>query len=317
MAENIAKKIEHRLGASKLIELLSEKLSGSALSSLLMEVFARKTAKLTPPQLLKLYETNRFVHPALTPTLSLLEYSLRSLQTFRQHGFQPLELSPVTQLGACSVVATVDQGKVLSALRNCEVLADATNALALYSSYLKKHTFWKPTTAVDQLKFSTVERHVRTPPVRIKGHTAHFKIACLTSSGKDIGNFDFEKQAIADHMLALEEVLRKVFLIEKLYFKIQPRDGYAKESRLITEIMNFLHSTHAHLDIRFDAKSKNNNYYQGFQFKTVILSKDREIEIADGGLVDWTQQLLGNSKERFLISGLGLELLTNMKEDLI
>lgn len=314
MTENIAKKLEHRLGTSKLIELLSEKLSGSTLSTLLMEVFARKTAKLTPAQLLKLYETNRFVHPALTPTLSLLEYSLVSLQTFRQHGFQPLELSPVTQLGACSVVATVNQGKVLSALRNCEVLSDATNALALYSSYLKKHTFWKPTIETDQLKFSTVERHLRTPPVRIKGHTAHFKIACLTSSGKDIGNFSFEKQAIADHMLALEELLRKVFLIEKLYHKIQPREGYAKDSRLIAEIMNFLHSKHAHLDVRLDTESKNNNYYQGFQFKTVILSNNREVEIADGGLVNWTQQMLSNSKERFLISGLGLELLTNMNQ---
>jgi hypothetical protein len=35
----------------------------------------------------------------------------------------------------------------------------------------------------------------------------------------------------------------------------------------------------------------------------------REFEIADGGLVDWTQQLLGNHKERMLISGFGLQLL--------
>jgi len=38
-----------------------------------------------------------------------------------------------------------------------------------------------------------------------------------------------------------------------------------------------------------------------------------EWEIADGGFVDWTQRLLGNRKERLLISGFGLELLVKMK----
>jgi hypothetical protein len=31
------------------------------------------------------------------------------------------------------------------------------------------------------------------------------------------------------------------------------------------------------------------------------------LELADGGFTDWTQQLLGNRKERLLISGIGLE----------
>lgn len=31
------------------------------------------------------------------------------------------------------------------------------------------------------------------------------------------------------------------------------------------------------------------------------------INIGDGGFVDWTQKLLGNKKERCLISGIGLD----------
>jgi hypothetical protein len=31
------------------------------------------------------------------------------------------------------------------------------------------------------------------------------------------------------------------------------------------------------------------------------------VEIADGGFTDWTARLLGNAKERLLISGLGLD----------
>jgi hypothetical protein len=39
-----------------------------------------------------------------------------------------------------------------------------------------------------------------------------------------------------------------------------------------------------------------------------------EAEIADGGFVDWTQQLLENGKERMLISGFGLELLYKLRQ---
>jgi hypothetical protein len=52
-----------------------------------------------------------------------------------------------------------------------------------------------------------------------------------------------------------------------------------------------------------------NNYYTGLQFKVVIQVKGQEWEIADGGFTTWTQLLLGNKKERLLISGFGLELL--------
>ena len=31
------------------------------------------------------------------------------------------------------------------------------------------------------------------------------------------------------------------------------------------------------------------------------------LELVDGGFTDWTQQLLGNRKERLLITGIGLE----------
>jgi hypothetical protein len=44
--------------------------------------------------------------------------------------------------------------------------------------------------------------------------------------------------------------------------------------------------------------------------------KDGEREIADGGFVDWTQKLLGNNKERLLISALGLRCSINFNPDL-
>ena len=51
--------------------------------------------------------------------------------------------------------------------------------------------------------------------------------------------------------------------------------------------------------------------------KMIIEINDREIEIADGGFVDWTQQLLGNKKERLLISGFGLDLLYKLQNGMV
>jgi hypothetical protein len=60
-----------------------------------------------------------------------------------------------------------------------------------------------------------------------------------------------------------------------------------------------------------------NGYYLGVQFKLYIEWAGQEWEIADGGFVDWTQKLVGNRKERMLISGFGLELLYKMRQGLL
>lgn len=48
-------------------------------------------------------------------------------------------------------------------------------------------------------------------------------------------------------------------------------------------------------------------YYRGMQFNIYTTTYGHEYELVDGGFVDWTQKLLGDGKERLLISGLGTE----------
>ena len=60
-----------------------------------------------------------------------------------------------------------------------------------------------------------------------------------------------------------------------------------------------------------------NTYYKGVQFKMIIDGAGQEWEIADGGFVDWTQQLLEDRKERLLIGGFGLDLLFRMQQGLL
>jgi hypothetical protein len=313
MAGKIGKTIAQRTGHSELIGILAEQLSGSDLNSLLLEVFARRSQQVSAPELLKQYDNNRFVQPAETDYLLLLERSLQTLQCLNRHDFKPLQVSPLSQLGTCSVVATVDQDKVVSALRNCEVLSDATNALALHISSQKKKQ--KNANGKVHIKYSTVQRHVRSQPFSIKGFSPHFTIGCLVSAGTDTGNYAFEKKAIGDHFTALQDVLTNVFNTGTVKFRLQQRAGYG--DTFIPAVLEYLQTQFPKLEVTRDETSGSNNYYKGLQFKTDIIVQDRHFEIADGGLVNWTQQLLNNKKERFFISGFGLELLNKLEEGLM
>lgn len=53
--------------------------------------------------------------------------------------------------------------------------------------------------------------------------------------------------------------------------------------------------------------SENNNYYKGINFKIYMQKDNEQIEIGDGGFVDWIGKMTGSKKNRCLISGLGLE----------
>jgi hypothetical protein len=302
--EDILKKIHQKTGVD-LAHLLGREIPGSQLNSLLLAVFDEKTASLSPSDLLRLYKTNRFVKPAQTPVIRLRKQELESLQLLSENGFEPLDLSPVSMLGTCSTLGTVSQNKIISATRGTEVLADATNAMAMHIAYLRKFEGNKE----PLLQFCTTHRHIRTPEVKVEGFTAHFKIACMVSSGKDTGNYTFEKQTLFNHFQSLQQLLKQLFNTEVKYFKLQSRSGYPDSQRLIREVLK---ETEVNFPVVSDAPHTENNYYQGLQFKAVITIGKKEIEIADGGFVNWTSQLLESKKERLLISGLGLEYLTTI-----
>src|SRR5688572_3913869 len=111
MSSVIAKKILSRFKQPELLTLLTETISGSELNSLLLEVFKKRSSEIKPPQLLNHYMNNRLVKPADLPVIALREMELDYLRLFEMNAFPAIELSPVTSLGSCSVVATADQNK--------------------------------------------------------------------------------------------------------------------------------------------------------------------------------------------------------------
>lgn len=305
MSFAIVEKILHRTGHPDLLKLLSEQLSGSELNSLLLEVFNRRTSAITPPELLNLYQKNRFVKPADLPVIPLKQMELDLLQMFSEHSFQPLELSPVAAIGSCSVVAPADQKKILSALRGTEVLADATNAIALHVSDLKQQSDAR---SGDPMRFSTVQRHVRTQVISGKGFTPHFKIACLVTCGADTGNYTFEKESLAEHIILMTKLYREYYKADNVSFRFLRRDGYTNAEELMKRVREYIVEKDPSIPIDLVTQpEKSISYYKGIQYKIDITIKGKQFEIGDGGFVDWTQQLLQNKKERMLSTGIGFE----------
>jgi hypothetical protein len=319
----IISKVEKDAGIPELARILSDRLSGASVNSLLLEVYSRKAAKMTPAMLLEQYRTNRLVQPSSLDMIGLLETELQTLRFFEKWGFLPLELSPVAALGSCSAVAKVSQNKVLTALRNSELVADATNCLALHIAAIKAAAKERGIEAAGKekgveaagekrgqvIRFCTVHRHVRTQSFADKRFLPHFKIGCMVTSGYDTGNYQFECEGLAEQFGVMHALLRDVYGIERFRLVVKRRGGDDEQNPAIEKVYPFLAERLDGVEVGREEPEGRNDYYKGVQCKLYIEAGGREWEIADGGPVDWTQQLLSNRKERLLASGFGLELL--------
>ena len=123
-------RIQRETGVPDLIDVLVERLSPTDLQSLLLEVYRRRAARITPKHLLDRYEHDRFVRPSTLAPAQIGEFD-RLAWSLLADRYTPIELAPVCPLGTTAAIATVDQNKVVTTIRNSEVVADTTNVLAL------------------------------------------------------------------------------------------------------------------------------------------------------------------------------------------
>lgn len=304
MKKDIGEHIISKLDLQDIVKVLSDELSGSELNTILLDVFNRRIGQETPSSLLNKYEGNKLVKPARIDFLRYKEKELDCYKALVGKGFEPIELSPVAQFGTSSVVATVDQKKVLTALRNTEVQADPTNAIALHYASLKKKGELDNRT----YNYSNISRVIRTQVFDNPNFTPHFSVLCLISCGRDTGSFNFEKEELLKHLTTSYEIC-KSYGVEQIWYEIIPCKGYESQSPLIAESVSYVRKKNSDLKISVVEPQHDNNYYYGFRIKQKIVVGGNTIEIGDGGLLDWTQQLLINKKERMMTMGLGLQVL--------
>jgi len=305
----------NKVGYPDLLEKLTRELSGSELNSLLLEVFRMSTVRITPQELMTAYEKNRFVVPSVLDALTFAKASLQLLELAKHHGFEGLELSPLAPIGNCSSIALVDQNKVVSALRGTEVVADATNLLALESSKRRKSSRFDN----EAIHLCTLHRHVRAQAIPGgKGFTPHFKVFCAVTAGKDTGNFDFEKQAMLSHLVLYHDYFIQELRLSGLKIIIKGLKEDQSQRQHHPELFNAIGERLPGAEVsQVEVSKADHAYYQHTRFSLNLVHHDKEYNLGDGGFVDWGQKFTSNHKERMFISGIGIELLLKVQLGLI
>jgi len=301
-----------KVGDKQLLDRFKQ-LPATELQSLLLEIFRQAASDVTPQQLLKAYETNRFVVPSAVDPIAFYKMELEMLEMAKQNSFEPQELSPLAPLGNCSVIGLADQNKIVSAARGTEVVADATNLMALECAVRRKRSKF----GNDVVNLCSIHRHVRAQTIGGKGMTPHFKIFTAITAGRDTGALGFEKMALLQHLSFYKKYfVDHLKLDSRIIIKgLKSDDSDTTHSR---QLYDFIKAHLKGFDLSFaEVPQDKHRYYQHTRFTFDVDYKGTEFNMGDGGFVDWGAKLTSNGKERMFTSGVGVELLIKLMYGLI
>lgn len=318
MGDRIIERIEREAGVPDLVNVLAERLDPTDLQSLLLEVYRRRSAQVAPSHLLDRYQRDRFIRPSeVDPqTLASLE---RLAWSLLPKAYQAVELSPVCPLGTNATVATVDQNKVVTTIRNSEVVADSTNVLAMECAVRRRQLLRANPRSRDRVRLAASHRLLRGQAYASANARPHFRLLALCVAGRDEGSFQFETRALIEHLdfylRLLEAAARQAFRIGGMRVAVTDLEDGRREQALHEHVLGPLQEAHPGVDFAFDRERESGRgYYVGACFSVHVMDEARAVyELVDGGFTTWTQQLLSNKKERLLISGLGTERLCTLR----
>ncbi|MGW4381457.1 hypothetical protein [Kitasatospora sp. NPDC004531] len=292
-----------RPGGPEALELLAEGLTGADLTTLLLEVFRRRADRLTPAEVMRRYRTDRFVAPAPTGFAQLRRVEDLLLSALPDD-FELLTLAPLVPLAAHTAVATVDPRKVVATVRGSEVAADPTNALALEAARRRSEALAADPRSAVPVRLAASQRVVRAQHFDAPGMLAHFQLFALVTAGRDTGSRTFEQQHLVEHLRFAARATARAD-VQRTEIRLTRLDEAA--APILARVRTELAGTPG-LDVVDDpGRTSGRGYYTELCFKIHVTVDGRRLEVADGGFVDWTQQLTGNRKERLLISGFGVD----------
>ena len=122
MPSRIAQSIERQLGMAGLVDALAGKLSASDLRSLLMEVYAVRSAAVTEAEIRGQSGRDPLMAPSAVSARDLMAFDAAAFQAASE--FTALDLSPAGPFAAASRLGGTSQNNVLTAIRNAEALGD-------------------------------------------------------------------------------------------------------------------------------------------------------------------------------------------------
>ena len=276
-------------------------LPGADLTSLLLEVMRRRADEESPASVMRRHERSRFVRPVPVPFARLRQTESVILASLPD-GTEVIPLSPVVPLGTHSAVAPVDPRVVLATVRGTEVAADPTNGLALIAAERRRTLLRADARSIERVKLAAIQRVLRTQRFEGNAAFAHFEIAGFVTAGRVQHDTGFERAALAEHLLFLVNAFRAAGA-SHIRVGVTDLTGVSM-SELLDQVVGTLPAVEVVIE---PDRVRGRGYYDRCCFQVYADIDGVSEQIADGGLVSWTQQLVASRKERLCISGIGVE----------
>ena len=311
----ILRRIENKVGIPNLSSILADRITPTDLQSLLLSVYQKRASSRKPRDAPFDYQSNKFMTPSHADPLTLLEWDHFAFSHLSDE-FDSIELSPVAPLGCVSSVAPISQDWILTTIRSMELISDMTNILALECALRRQKYLRDEGNKAKEVHLACSHRVVRSQRYESSNLFQHFRLFSLCSAGRTTGNLNFELKSIQSHIQFYLDAIHG-FLGDRVTFRVVLLD-MSPDSKNYSILSDFINNMNENLrgeKVRFEIVSnEKNEYYQNVRFSINCTQMNKpEHELVDGGVVDWTQKFLNNSKERLIISGIGSERLCGMR----
>jgi hypothetical protein len=204
----------------------------------------------------------------------------------------------------CSRLAPTSQDRTLSAARGLEVVSDPTNVLALECA---RRLARDPG---GEVRLATVHQVLRAQALPPKtGFSRHFRMFALAEAGPGRAEDGFEIEAIARHVAIFERIFAAA---SELGCGVPERRAtlFHDERRAVAAERLRARLGRDFPQVGFATERFESRYYTGLRVLLGATSTEgKHVPLADTGAFDWVARLTSNARQRFVASGLGLQLL--------
>ncbi|HEX2290779.1 MAG TPA: hypothetical protein VHH53_11440 [Pseudonocardiaceae bacterium] len=140
------------------------------------------------------------------------------------------------------------------------------------------------------------------------GLSAHFKLFALVSTARDAGSGRVEADMLADHLRYWLRVLGEFVPTRRPRLVFTVFNAPVLTERFTDVIHPALAAESSGVELVADqTRTQGAGYYKQAAIGLRARDGDREVDLGDGGITTWTAALLGDAKERCVVSCVATE----------